>query len=55
MKQGEMIQTIQKNLIQAENDIRKASVFVNQAREELNKICRGKNRGLSPTKSRGSY
>lgn len=46
-KQQELIRQIQGNLVKAENELRKASVFVNQAREELAKVCRKRPRPRS--------
>lgn len=54
MTQQEMIREIQTNLLKADNDLRRASVFVSQAREELEQLWRGGNRKLNPTKPRSS-
>ena len=50
MTQKEMIYAIQRNLVKAENELRKASVFVSQAREELARICQEETSSRSSSK-----
>ena len=53
MKKGEMIREIQRNLVQTEDDLRKAAVNIHKAREEIEK-WRGTDRDSNPTRPRSS-
>lgn len=55
MTQKEMLRVIYKNLAKADNDLRKASVFVGQAREELDKLCLGINRDSRGAKPKPAF
>lgn len=54
MTQKEMIRQIYTNLAKADDDLRRASVFVSQAREELDKLCLGISRDSKDTKPRSA-